>query len=298
MKKFVSVIAVLALLLGVCSFGASAQGKFLYGDVDADGAINSSDALYVLQHSTKIKVLKTSQQAIADVNLDGNVNSSDALDILRFSVGLSKEFEKDYSKTLKYNKVDKVIDSGVYTVKTTSIIDGRETTLIFTSNGKEQALSTTVKINIREMLSEAGDAGAWVYLVPSGETPIEIRFYTNEQGKSYLLFPMFKMYCEIDEEDTPDELIEILFGEENLYDSREQSTVSGKSVVTETYISDANSKLKYKFSNENLVNVVLSDSKENKSFDIEKFSATADSSLLEIPKGYSYSKELANTLGY
>ncbi len=54
-------------------------------DINADGKINSLDALSVLQHSVEKITLKGDAFAAADVNGDGKVNSVDALTILQIS---------------------------------------------------------------------------------------------------------------------------------------------------------------------------------------------------------------------
>ncbi len=56
------------------------------GDIDGNGAINSGDALLVLQHSVKLITLNSSQQKAADMNNDSKINSSDALAILMIAV--------------------------------------------------------------------------------------------------------------------------------------------------------------------------------------------------------------------
>ena len=62
------------------------------GDVNADGVINSVDALRVLQHSVNVIQLQGRAAKRADVNKDEKINPVDALDILRYSVGIIKDF--------------------------------------------------------------------------------------------------------------------------------------------------------------------------------------------------------------
>lgn len=62
------------------------------GDVNADGVINSVDALRVLQHSVNVIQLQGRAAKRADVNKDEKINPVDALDILRYSVGMIKDF--------------------------------------------------------------------------------------------------------------------------------------------------------------------------------------------------------------
>lgn len=62
--------------------------KFLLGDVNMDRAINSSDALLILQSVVNIKTLTAQQKALADLNSDYRINSADALEILKITVGI------------------------------------------------------------------------------------------------------------------------------------------------------------------------------------------------------------------
>ena len=63
----------------------------LLGDVNGDGKINSTDAVWVLQHAVGLRTLTDAQKSLADVNKDGNINSTDAVWILQRSVGLRDE---------------------------------------------------------------------------------------------------------------------------------------------------------------------------------------------------------------
>lgn len=63
-----------------------------YGDVNADGEINSGDATLVLRSYAKITTLTSIQLAAADVNGDGKVNSGDATLILRYYAKLISSF--------------------------------------------------------------------------------------------------------------------------------------------------------------------------------------------------------------
>lgn len=58
------------------------------GDVNADGMVDSSDALIILRSAMGLTQLTAQQAASADVNGDGSVDSADALMILRNSMGL------------------------------------------------------------------------------------------------------------------------------------------------------------------------------------------------------------------
>ena len=63
------------------------NGGITKGDLNADGKINSIDALTILQANVGNIVLSDEQAPAADVNGDGKVNSIDALIILQISTG-------------------------------------------------------------------------------------------------------------------------------------------------------------------------------------------------------------------
>lgn len=68
------------------------EAPYTLGDVNGDGAINSVDALYVLQFNAGLIELNDSQKKAADVNSDESVNSVDALLILQKNAGYDVEF--------------------------------------------------------------------------------------------------------------------------------------------------------------------------------------------------------------
>ena len=59
------------------------------GDLDADGAITSGDALAILRFSVGIDEMSDKTLPFADIDGDGTVTAGDALEVLRFSAGLS-----------------------------------------------------------------------------------------------------------------------------------------------------------------------------------------------------------------
>ncbi len=65
--------------------------NLILGDVDMSRAINSSDALLILQYSTGIAQLNEYKFKAADTNHDNAVNSSDALRVLMFTTGNIQE---------------------------------------------------------------------------------------------------------------------------------------------------------------------------------------------------------------
>lgn len=62
-----------------------------YGDVDANGTVEATDALWALQAYVGSRQLDDTQFKAADVNLDEKVDTSDALAILQFAVQLRTE---------------------------------------------------------------------------------------------------------------------------------------------------------------------------------------------------------------
>ena len=61
------------------------------GDIDDNEKINSNDALMVLRHSAELELLTGCSLERADVTRDGAVDSSDALKILQYKVGLIED---------------------------------------------------------------------------------------------------------------------------------------------------------------------------------------------------------------
>lgn len=67
------------------------------GDINEDGAINSTDAQLALQHSTQQITLTELQKRAADVNEDGLIDATDSLLINQYSVQLISTFWGKYS---------------------------------------------------------------------------------------------------------------------------------------------------------------------------------------------------------
>ena len=67
-----------------------------YGDVDINKTVDSSDALYILQHTVGKITLAAKKASIADVTLDTEVTTSDALTVLQFSVDKITGFTDEY----------------------------------------------------------------------------------------------------------------------------------------------------------------------------------------------------------
>lgn len=60
---------------------------YLWGDVNKDGKVNGTDALWVRQSSAGGRALDAYQKILADLNRDGKVNGTDALWIRQISAG-------------------------------------------------------------------------------------------------------------------------------------------------------------------------------------------------------------------
>lgn len=64
----------------------------IYGDVDLNGVVEATDALFTLQSVVKIKELKDAQMACADVDGSNTVDTTDALFILQYTVHIINKF--------------------------------------------------------------------------------------------------------------------------------------------------------------------------------------------------------------
>lgn len=67
------------------------EATFIYGDVDANGTVEATDALWALQAYVGSRQLVDNAFKAADVNLDNTVDTSDALAILQFAVRIRTE---------------------------------------------------------------------------------------------------------------------------------------------------------------------------------------------------------------
>lgn len=64
----------------------------ILGDVNADGQVNSTDALIILSGDAGISILPYCPAACGDINEDGLLNSTDALILLSYEIGFSIPF--------------------------------------------------------------------------------------------------------------------------------------------------------------------------------------------------------------
>ncbi len=99
-------VAAAAVAASASAFSLAAE---YYGDVNNDGAVNSSDALLLLNYTVGNEV-KSINLDKADVNGDGSINSADALQILKISVGLidPTEIKPEEKTPVDYNKEETV----------------------------------------------------------------------------------------------------------------------------------------------------------------------------------------------
>lgn len=66
--------------------------KLIKGDVNGDGKVTITDALFVAQYSAGLRTLTSTQLEAADVNCDGKVTITDALFIAQYTAGLRTTF--------------------------------------------------------------------------------------------------------------------------------------------------------------------------------------------------------------
>lgn len=262
-KKIIAILMVSAVIFTSFATGAFAA-IYKYGDVNLDKKINSSDALYILQISTGLKTPNGMQKALADVSNDGKINSNDALTVLMYATGLLKEFKKTDKNTLKVTKVDPIVNSETYTISFSTSADGMTIDCTLSSNGKDNIISAS-------------------YL------GFELRFLQKD-GKSYLLIPLKKAYCEADVPENI-EIIRVMMFEilktDGVYSATTQEKVGLKTYTCETFYTAANNTSKYYFTGNSLKSLSLTDANgESQIFNFSEFKASADDSIYSIPSDY------------
>lgn len=88
-NKIVAFLTAVMVVMGSVQITADAAiSSAALGDVDADGSVDSADALYVLRASVNLETLTEEEFHRADMNDDGKIDSFDSLTILRMSVSL------------------------------------------------------------------------------------------------------------------------------------------------------------------------------------------------------------------
>lgn len=89
MNRFIKAGISIAAAAAIATSAAAVSFATEYmGDVNDDGAVNSSDALAILTYAVGNPDVTINLKK-ADLNADGNINSSDALQVLKVSVGLA-----------------------------------------------------------------------------------------------------------------------------------------------------------------------------------------------------------------
>ena len=96
MKSFTKRILALflAMLMAVSLFAVSGSAETTpaFGDINADGSVNATDALLALQHCVKLITLSENQFLLADLDGNGSVDATDALYVLQYTVKLIDKF--------------------------------------------------------------------------------------------------------------------------------------------------------------------------------------------------------------
>lgn len=88
MKRVLSVLLVVVMLLSSVMLTSANAVKALRGDINGDGTVSASDALVALQYSIGASELDKVQKLNADLDGNGIINSADALIILAISIDL------------------------------------------------------------------------------------------------------------------------------------------------------------------------------------------------------------------
>ena len=83
MKKCITFMVTALCMTFMSAMTSNAADKIIYGDVNGDGAVNSSDATEILNYYAQSLTGKNEDSAknileIGDVNEDGSVDSADA----------------------------------------------------------------------------------------------------------------------------------------------------------------------------------------------------------------------------
>ncbi|MBQ3072812.1 MAG: hypothetical protein IJD20_05930, partial [Oscillospiraceae bacterium] len=84
MKRILSVMLILAMLLGVLPFAASAAK--LIGDVNEDAAVNAKDVTILRRYIAEGYGV-TIDEGVGNTNRDGEVNAKDVTTLRRFLAG-------------------------------------------------------------------------------------------------------------------------------------------------------------------------------------------------------------------
>ena len=279
-KRIIAFALAIVMSMSLFVVHSSAATNYIYGDINMDTKINSSDALLALQASTGMKWLKNYEDALADATGDGRVNSSDALAILQYSTGSVKAIKKTNANTLKVTKIDPVLDSGKFTYdlvfRDDSIIEGSDIKMTFVTDGKSKLISTKVFNDL-----------------------FEVRLlYTG--GKNYQVVPPLVAgskgkYCEADDNisATFDTFL-MFFTKDVVYGKTTTAKIDNKNYTCESYFNTAESEFKYYYYNGNLAKLVIKNGENMEEFNVNTVSNGFDASVLPIPADYEYGPNLDN----
>lgn len=286
-KKIFSAVLALVMATGVFAMSASATNEVVYGDMNNDANINASDALSVLQMSTGIVTATDYQLAIGDINADGKTNSTDALLILQYATGIVTSFDKDYSKTLKAQKVDSVFANDAFTFEIAMYDESvGNFDMVFSTDGSSKVITTVMLFH---------------QLVP-----IEVRLL-NKDGKNYQVLAAIEIemfgkkervegtgtYCETEEDVAKlfDDYVRI-FTSEAVYGSTTETAFGGKEYTCETFYAETGAKFEYFFNNGELDYLTVTNNGKVQNFDIENLENGADTNRLVIPSDYTEDSSL------
>lgn len=99
MKKILSFLLIMALIISTLSIGVVAATSNLPGDVNNDGKVNNKDLGVLMQYTNGWST--TINTKLADVNADGKINNKDS--------GLLMQYVNGWDVKLE-NKQDDIID--------------------------------------------------------------------------------------------------------------------------------------------------------------------------------------------
>lgn len=140
----------------------------VYGDVDGNGKINSTDALQLEKHITGIEKLDAVQQEAADIVNNAKLNSTDSLTIKKYVVGLTDEIIDVLPE-----KEEEVINSNYE-------IQVNENGMI----NRQTAANTKLKIKVAKTLDKAATYA--VYAKTADGEAVQVETVTVRAHTDYL----------------------------------------------------------------------------------------------------------------
>lgn len=220
MKKIIAMLSTITLMASMSVF---AYADDFLGDTNRDGAVNSIDALEILEYAVGLRT--EIDELHADITKDGEINSSDALDVLNTSVGLlelqpveneeepSAEDPTEYSKeqavdyynnclknaysqpeftVTKTEKIDVHLDEMLLNGKPASILEGMANKVIASNAAKggtksKRFTNTSAVVDAQER-----------FILPSNLTANGVKSYSvTKKGAGYMVqFTLFEEKCD------------------------------------------------------------------------------------------------------